>query len=426
MSNDVIRTVTSEIVVLGAGPAGLAAALSAHSEGAQVLIIERENRCGGILKQCIHDGFGLIRYKEKLTGPEYALRDYKKAVTNKITILTNTFVIDVRKDAQKYLLYCMNEQGAFIAEASALILATGCRERTDRQIFLHGERPAGIYTAGLAQHFVNIDGYLPGKKIIILGSGDIGLIMARRLTLEGAEVLGVYEVKSEPSGLERNIAQCLHDYNIPLHLSCTVKTVHGNDRVTGVTVVHVNEKGDEISGTEEYIACDCLILSVGLIPENEIAQNLNVPLDASTKGPFVDQSMHTLVDGIFACGNAVHVHELVDYVSESGEIAGKSAALWIREKKPRALLHLAHDDTLLYHVPQFINTNLKGGVSIFFRSRKAYTQKINLCMTQKNTGTSVFLKKYSSLRPSEMEKVVLFDISQITANMTLGLEGLYE
>ena len=420
VDNDTVTTINTEIAVLGAGPAGLAAAISAKKLGANVILIERETRIGGILKQCIHDGFGLVRYNEKLTGPEYALRDIKILQSMNIPIFSNTFVLEVTKKETAYVLSCINEQGAYQIEAQALILATGCRERTDRQIFLHGERPAGIYTAGLAQHFVNIDGYLPGKEVVILGSGDIGLIMARRLTLEGAHVVGVFEVKPEPSGLQRNIVQCLDDYSISLHLSCTVKTVHGKNRVEGVTVVNVDEYGKEIAGTETYIACDCLILSVGLIPENELAQSIDVPIDSCTKGPFVDQNMHTLIDGIFACGNSVHVHDLVDYVSESGTIAGESAVHWIRNKKKRTHVRLTHDDSVLYHVPQYVDIENFNNIPLYFRSKKTHSNTCLVNLIQNNLKTC--LKTFKTLRPSEMEKINFTITLQYNQNLILQIE----
>lgn len=423
VNENTVITINTEIAVLGAGPAGLAAAMSAKNNGAHVILIERENRLGGILKQCIHDGFGLVRYNEKLTGPEYALRDIKTIKSLNVPAFVNTFVLEVEKKENSFVLYCINEKGAYQIEAQALILATGCRERTDRQIFLHGERPAGIYTAGLAQHFVNIDGYLPGKEIVIIGSGDIGLIMARRLTLEGAHIVGVYEVKPEPSGLQRNIAQCLNDFSIPLHLSCTVKTVHGKNRIEGVTVVNVDESGKEIKGSEKYITCDCLILSVGLIPENEIAQSLNVSIDPDTKGPYVDQNMHTLVDGIFACGNSVHVHDLVDYVSESGTIAGESAVRWIRNKRKRNLIKFSHDNSVLYHIPQFVDFKSNNKIALYFRSKKTYSNTCSVNLIEKNSKTC--LKKFKILRPSEMEKIVFDAQLQDNQNLMLQIEENY-
>ena len=316
-----------DVVVLGGGPAGLSAAWAAAVNGMNTLIIEREARLGGILKQCIHDGFGLVKFKEKLTGPEYAQRYIELVKQNNIPVLMNTFVIKVEKDEDDFEITVVNSsQGVDQIRAKSMILATGCRERTGKQVFINGTRPAGIYTAGTAQHFVNIEGYLPGKKCVILGSGDIGLIMARRLTLEGAQVLGVYEAKKTPSGLSRNIAQCLNDFDIPLHLATTITRVFGDDRVEAVETAQVDENMVLIEGTQKIIACDSVILSVGLIPENEIAEMLHIEMDNITKGPVVDQNFMTSVAGVFSCGNALHVNDLVDYVSESGEIAGGNAA----------------------------------------------------------------------------------------------------
>lgn len=319
---------TCDVLVIGGGPAGLAAAIAAHDAGARVLLVEREQRLGGILKQCIHDGFGLVRYKEKLSGPEYAERFLDVFEEKGIAAMTQTFVTDVKKTGNGFETTVVTRDGLAVIEAKAMVLATGCRERTAKQVGIHGTRPAGVFTAGTAQNFINLLGELPSKKCVILGSGDIGLIMARRLTLEGAEVLGVYEVKPTPSGLARNIHQCLNDFGIPLHLSHTVTRVFGEDRLTGVEVAKVDEQMTPIQGTEEYIPCDALILSVGLIPENELAERLGVALDPKTRGPACTADHQTSVPGIFSCGNSLQVFDLVDYVSESGETAGKNAAAY--------------------------------------------------------------------------------------------------
>ncbi len=403
-----------QVVILGAGPAGLAAARSACEAGASVILIEREHRLGGILKQCIHDGFGLFRFAQRLTGPEYANRERTalqqvihnvstgNATANSLgktgeipglstgypqhglTILTKTFLTSVvQQDRRTYLLTCVNQEGMLTITAQALILATGCRERTDRQIFIHGDRPAGIFTAGLAQYMVNIQGVLPGSKAVILGSGDIGLIMARRLHLEGVQVLGVYEIQNEPSGLARNLRQCLEDFAIPLHLNTTVTRVHGADRVQGLTLVRVDDQQKPIPGTQFEVECDTLILSVGLIPENEVARSLGVPLDRVTRGPIVDQSYHTLVNGIFACGNALHVSDLADYVSESGDIAGREAARWaMSESLPeRNLVPLEGSREFLYVVPQRVNTNLDVKPILHFRVRRSVDQKSRITLS---------------------------------------------
>lgn len=318
-----------DVVILGGGPAGLAAAISANEKGARVLLVEREEKLGGILKQCIHDGFGLYRFGELLTGPEYAGRYISHFLDKHIDFMTSTFVIKAERTEDGFSLTAQSKHGIQMIHTKTIILACGCRERTSRQVFIHGDRPAGIFTAGTAQYYVNIMGILPTKKCVILGSGDIGLIMARRLTLEGAQVVGVYEIKPEPSGLTRNIVQCLEDFDIPLHLSKTVSRIVGTDRVNAVEICSVDKNLQPIMGTEEIIECDAVILSVGLIPENEIAESLGVELDKTSHGPLVDESLMSSVDGVFCCGNALHVFDLVDDVSESGEKAGESAANYI-------------------------------------------------------------------------------------------------
>lgn len=394
-----------DVLVIGGGPAGLAAALSAHKNGVKTLLIEREARLGGILKQCIHDGFGLVRFGEKLSGPEYAERFIDDFNAEKIEALTLTFVTRIKKnDNGAFTVTVVNKDGVTDFSAKALILATGCRERTAKQVSIHGTRPAGVFTAGTAQHFTNLLGELPTRKCVILGSGDIGLIMARRLTLEGANVVGVYEAKPTPSGLTRNIHQCLHDYNIPLYLSHTVTRVFGDDRLTAVEIARVDERMQPIDGTEQIIECDALILSVGLIPENEIAETLGVKLDNKTKGPECDGGLMTSVSGIFSCGNALHVNDLVDYVSESGELAGKSAALYTGASV-RKDISVSISDKFLYIVPQKIDLNADNSdTTVYFRSRDI----LDNCVLKINIdGKEVYSKKYPFLRPPEMEKLSL-------------------
>ncbi len=395
-----------DVVVLGAGPAGLEAALASTKNGASTLIVERESKPGGILKQCIHDGFGLIRFGERLTGPEYAEKYIKMVKENNIAITTSTFAIDVKKEDKGFVLHLVNnKKGVYEVKCKALILANGCRERTSRQVFIQGSRPAGIFTAGTAQYFVNIKGYMPCKKCVILGSGDIGLIMARRLTLEGAKVLGVYEAKPNPSGLTRNIVQCLEDYNIPLHLSKTITKIFGEDRVKAVEISSVDEKMNPIEGTEEIIECDGVILSVGLIPENEIAEKLGIKIDRSTKGPYVDQNFMTSLEGVFSCGNALHVNDLVDYVSESGKCAGESAAAYLSHNNNRELNTIVYSKDFLYAVPQQIDTKSKNKqLTMYFRVKDI---KENATVEINYHEKTIFKKKYKHLRPPEMERVLL-------------------
>jgi NADPH-dependent 2,4-dienoyl-CoA reductase/sulfur reductase-like enzyme len=395
-----------DVVVIGAGPAGLAASISAKDGGADVCIIEREERPGGILKQCIHDGFGVIQFKEKLTGPEYANRYIRMVMSKNIPIHLNTFLTMIKRENNQFILTLINsEHGIFNIEAKALILATGCRERTARQIFIHGDRPSGIFTAGLAQYFINIQGYMPAKKSVILGSGDIGLIMARRLTLEGANVEGVYEIQSEPSGLTRNVSQCLNDYNIPLHLNSTVTEVHGKNRVEGVTVCKVDENLRPMKETARDIECDTLILSVGLIPENEIAEPLDIPIDNKTRGPIVDQNMMTMRDGVFSCGNALHVNDLVDYVSESADIAGSMASMYLNQNgKGRKLVSLVPKGNVMYVVPQYIDINNGNDAVIYFRSKKSIE---NPRLSIYSKDRELLTKKFIMVKPPEMERVRL-------------------
>ena len=325
-----------QLVIIGGGPAGMAAAVAAYDAGIRdILILERDTGLGGILRQCIHHGFGLHRFKEELTGPEYAYRYELLVLERNIEFKLNTMVLDITSD--KIITAMNSEDGAFQIKADAIILAMGCRERPKGALNIAGKRPSGIFTAGTAQKFVNIDGYMPGKKVVILGSGDIGLIMARRMTLEGASVEAVCELMPYSGGLARNIEQCLNDFNIPLMLSHTVVEIHGRDRLEGVTIARVDEKRKPIDSTREYIPCDTLLLSVGLIPENELTKAAGIELDRVTGGAIVNEDRETTVSGIFSCGNVLHVHDLVDFVSKEAEIAGRAAAELVKGQKMMSL-----------------------------------------------------------------------------------------
>jgi thioredoxin reductase len=314
-----------DVAVIGSGPAGLTAAIYAHNSGARnVLLLEREEELGGILKQCIHNGFGLEQFKQDYTGPEYAERLTKELEKTDVQCFLNTLVTDL--SAEKVITAFSPEHGPLEIKAKSIVLAMGCRERTRSSIGIPGTRPAGIFTAGLVQRFVNIDGYLPGKEIVILGSGDIGLIMARRLTLEGARVIGVYEIMSYPGGLKRNIVQCLNDFDIPLYLSHTVTEIKGKERIEGVVISEVDGNLQPLEGSEQLIKCDTLLLSVGLIPENELSKKAGIELNAASQGPVTTEIMETSVPGIFTCGNVSTVFDLVDYVAQTGGTAGTSAA----------------------------------------------------------------------------------------------------
>lgn len=399
-----MHTVSTDVLVIGGGPAGLAAAIAAKQNGADVLLLEREAHLGGILKQCVHDGFGLVRFGEKLTGPDYAERFIDTFRALHIPALLKTFVTGMEKTSDGFTVTATSREGMLTVRARALILATGCRERTAKQVSIHGTRPAGVFTAGTAQNLVNLLGELPAKRCVILGSGDIGLIMARRLTLEGAQVVGVYEAKATPSGLTRNIHQCLRDFDIPLCLSATVTRCFGAERLTGVEIAKVDEHMRPIPGTESRIDCDALILSVGLIPENELAESLNVTLDARTKGPSVDEALMTDAAGVFSCGNALHVNDLVDYVSESGETAGRAAADYARCPRPSVgAVALNAGEGILSLVPSRLSAPNAPAMLYFRASREMHGASLTIRCGERTLLT----KRYACLRPPEMERLML-------------------
>ncbi len=393
-----------QIVVIGGGPAGLAAAIAAYDNGAQdVLIVEREGALGGILNQCIHNGFGLTRFKESLSGPEYAARFIDEVKKRSITVWTDTTVLLFNRDKEITLIN--DRQGVFSVQAQAIILAMGCRERSRGAINVAGTRPAGIYAAGAAQKFVNIKGYLPGKRVVIVGSGDIGLIMARRMTLEGAKVIAVCEIMPYSSGLRRNIEQCLNDFDIPLYLSHTVTNIEGEERVTGVTVSKVDEQKKPIKGTEMHFDCDTVLFSVGLLPENELTKEAGVPISPLTRGAIVDQTRETEVEGVFACGNVLQVHDLVDFVSEEAEIAGRYAAKSLTAtKKEKEYVSVESGERVSYVCPQRIVKGVEEKVKLFYR----VTGSFENCLVKVVANDEViFSKKKRIVAPGEMETVVL-------------------
>ena len=401
-----------DLIIIGGGPAGLAAAISAKEQGVtNLLILERDQELGGILNQCIHNGFGLHTFKEELTGPEYAQRFIDRAAELEVPYKLQTMVLDISEDGGEKTVTAMNRKdGLLVLKTKAVILAMGCRERPRGALNIPGYRPAGIYTAGTAQRLVNMEGYMPGREVVILGSGDIGLIMARRMTLEGAKVKVVAELMPYSGGLQRNIVQCLEDFHIPLKLSHTLVDIQGKERVTGVTLAEVDENRKPIPGTEEFYSCDTLLLSCGLIPENELSAKMGIKLSRVTSGAVVNESLETSVEGVFACGNVLHVHDLVDYVSEEAKRAGSHAAEYIHNWKEEAIketweLEVEPQNGIRYTVPQTIRPeHMEEKLTLRFRVGAVYKDRyISVYCGSKR----IFHKKKKKMAPGEMEQVTL-------------------
>lgn len=411
-----------ELIVVGGGPAGLAAAYEAYNNGIKkILIIERDKELGGILNQCIHNGFGLHTFKEELTGPEYAGRFIEMIEDTDVEVKLDTMVLEIGKDKTVYAIN--TEEGFMELKAKAIILAMGCRERTRGAINIPGDRPAGVFSAGAAQRYINVEGYMPGKEVVILGSGDIGLIMARRMTLEGANVKAVVELCPYSNGLNRNIVQCLNDYDIPLYLSHTVVDIVGKERLEKVVIAQVDENKRPIKGTEKEFDVDTLLLSVGLIPENELSFNAGIEGDRRTNGIIVTESMETSVEGIFACGNVVHVHDLVDFVTQESKHAGLSASKYIKgELKKDKYVNIINGQNVNYTVPQKLSIeDVSDKLTIFMRVNNIYHDKALVV----RTNDEVIGKfKRAHLAPSEMEKVVLSKmlLDKVKGDITISLE----
>ena len=399
-----------DVVIIGGGPAGLAAAVSAKRNGIDsILILERDNQLGGILNQCIHNGFGLHTFKEELTGPEYAKRFIDQAAELQIEYKLNTMVLDI--NSEKSITAMNRADGLFQIQAKSIILAMGCRERSRGALNIPGFRPAGVYSAGTAQRLVNMEGYMPGKEVVILGSGDIGLIMARRMTLEGAKVKVVAELMPFSGGLKRNIVQCLDDFGIPLKLSHTVVDIRGKERVEGITLAEVDSHGKPIPGTEEDYACDTLLLSCGLIPENELSRGMGVDMNAITSGPCVNESLETSLSGVFACGNVLHVHDLVDFVSEEAAAAGKNAAKYVKnncslgESGTETAININATGGVRYTVPEKIYVNrMEDELVVRFRVGAVYK---NSYISAYLNDTRIIRRRRPIMAPGEMEEIKL-------------------
>lgn len=413
-----------EVVIIGGGSAGMGAAIGACEGGAKkVLIIERDIELGGILQQCIHNGFGLHKFKEELTGPQYANRYIEKLKQYPIEVMLGTMVTNLTNEK---VITILNEQGEQDIQASAVVLAMGCRENNRQALSIPGTRPVGILTAGTAQRYLNLDGYLIGKKVFIVGSGDIGLIMARRMALEGAEVLGVAEIMPYSNGLTRNIVQCLDDFNIPLFLSHTVTNIEGNQRVEGVTISEVDKDRQPITGTEKHFEVDAILFSVGLIPDNGLSKKAGVIFDPATKGACVFENLETNVEGIFACGNVLHVHDLVDFVSDEAERAGRHAAIYARKasKHDHETVEMQAGDGVKYVLPQKIRTSeIKESLELFYRVTSKYKQAI---VNVLHNGDIIYQMKRKVLLPAEMEKIEIPAevLKQVKESLTLEIKVL--
>ena len=412
----------ADIVIVGGGPAGLAAAIAAAKEdnALDILILERDHELGGILNQCIHNGFGLHTFNEELTGPEYAARFEEQLDGLGIRYMLDTMVLDVDSSA---VTAVNSKEGVFTVECGAIVLCMGCRERPRGALNIPGLRPAGVFTAGTAQRLVNIEGYMPGREVVILGSGDIGLIMARRMTLEGANVKAVCELMPYSGGLKRNIVQCLDDFDIPLLLSHTVIDIKGKERVTSVVIAEVDDHSKPIPGTEQEIACDTLLLSCGLIPENELSREAGVAINPATNGPVVNESFETSIPGVFACGNVLHVHDLVDYVSEESARAGRSAARYVKASSSRSgpVIQITNGNGVRYTVPSFVRVGeLDSDLVIRFRSVGVYKDSyIDVSID----GVRSIHRRKQIITPGEMEQVILKkdDLLNVADNINIAI-----